>query len=54
MLRDKMMLVVATPRSGCPEDSSKIEPTAAIAAIQQPANNKLLNGVPTIFLVNPI
>ena len=40
-----MMLVIWTPSSGSPEDSSKIEPTAAIAAMQDIPKNRPLLGV---------
>ena len=40
-----MILVVKLPKSGVPEASSKIEPTEAIALIQQPPKNKPLLGV---------
>jgi hypothetical protein len=41
----KIIAVICTPKSGCPELSSKIEPTAAIAVIQDPPRNKPLFGV---------
>jgi hypothetical protein len=41
----KMMPVVCIPKSGCPEVSSKTEPTDAIAVMQEPARNKPLFGV---------
>jgi len=41
----KIILVVETPRSGVPEESSKIQPVAAIAAIQHRAKSKPLLGV---------
>jgi hypothetical protein len=50
MLRSKITVVTVPPSSGCPEDSSKIEPTAAIPAIHEPPKNKALFGVPTIFV----
>ncbi|MFM6452168.1 MAG: hypothetical protein ACKPH7_10205, partial [Planktothrix sp.] len=40
-------LVVKLPSCGSPEESSKTEPTAAIAAIQDPNNKTMLFGVPT-------
>jgi hypothetical protein len=45
MLAAKMILVVIFPSSGFPEDNSKIDPTAAIAVIQQRAKNTPLLGV---------
>jgi hypothetical protein len=45
MLKARIMAVVCTPKSGCPELSSKIEPTDAIAVIQEPPKNKPLFGV---------
>jgi hypothetical protein len=45
MLNVKIIAVVWTPKSGCPELSSKIDPTAAIALIQEPIRNKPLFGV---------
>lgn len=45
MLNAKIIAVVCIPKSGFPEDSSKTEPTAAIAVIQQPAKNSPLFGV---------
>jgi hypothetical protein len=41
----KIMLVVKAPSWGVPEDSSNTEPTAAIAATQEPPNNTPLFGV---------
>ena len=43
-----MIPVVKFPSSGVPEESSKIEPTPAIAAMQQPNNNTPLFGVTLI------
>lgn len=40
-----MMLVVDVPKSGLPDDSSKTEPTAAIAATQEPSRKIPLLGV---------
>ncbi len=48
-LTTKMTVVGNTPKSGCPEDSSKMHPTAAIAKMQEPAKNKPLFGVSTCF-----
>lgn len=45
MLLAKIIPVVRVPSSGSPEDNSKIEPTAAIAAMQEPANKAPLLGV---------
>jgi hypothetical protein len=45
MLKAKIMAVVCTPKSGCPELSSKTEPTAAIAATQELAKKNPLFGV---------
>lgn len=45
MLKARIMAVVWTPKSGCPELSSKTEPTAAIAVKQDPPKNKPLFGV---------
>jgi hypothetical protein len=39
------MLVTKLPSWGWPEESSKIEPTAAIAAMQEPAKSTPLFGV---------
>jgi hypothetical protein len=41
----RMTLVVACPNSGNPELSSKIEPTAAIAAMEEPNKKIPLFGV---------
>ena len=49
-----MIPVVKFPSSGVPEESSKIEPTPAIAAMQQPNNNTPLFGVTLIAPVNKI
>lgn len=45
MLTPKIIPVVKFPSSGLPEDSSNTEPTAAIAATQDPARNTPLFGV---------
>lgn len=45
ILRAKMIAVFWVPKSGCPDVSSKTEPTAAIAVMHDPANNKPLFGV---------
>jgi hypothetical protein len=45
-----MALVVVFPKSGVPEESSKIEPTAAMALRQEPNKNTPLLGV---TMVNP-
>jgi hypothetical protein len=45
-----MAVVTPVPQSGVPEDSSKIEPTAAIAATQEPAKNSPLLGVTKVLL----
>jgi hypothetical protein len=45
VLNPKMTLVVSVPKSGLPEVSSKIEPTAAIAATHEPSNSAPLFGV---------
>lgn len=52
MLIPRIIAVFCVPKSGCPEDSSKIEPTAAIAAIQEPSKNKPLIGV-IVFISFP-
>jgi hypothetical protein len=41
----RIALVVVFPKSGVPEESSKIEPTAAIALRQDPNKNTPLLGV---------
>jgi len=41
----RIIAVTWLPKSGSPEESSKIEPTAAIAAIHEQARNKPLLGV---------
>ena len=46
--------VVTLPKSGVPDDSSKIEPTAAIAVMQEPNNNMPLFGVKGINPPNRI
>lgn len=43
------MAVVKVPKSGFPEESSKIEPTAAIPATQEPSKYTALFGVPLII-----
>jgi hypothetical protein len=45
MLKARIMAVVWTPKSGCPELSSNTEPTAAIAVTQELPKNKPLFGV---------
>jgi hypothetical protein len=45
ILSPRIIAVFWTPRSGCPEVISKMEPTAAIAVIQEQAKNKPLLGV---------
>jgi hypothetical protein len=45
MLNPRIMAVTWTPKSGCPEPSSKIEPTAAIAVTHEPPRNNPLFGV---------
>lgn len=45
MLNAKIIAVTWTPKSGCPELSSKTEPTAAIAVTQELPRNKPLFGV---------
>lgn len=45
MLIPKIIAVFCIPKSGCPDESSNIEPTAAIAAMQEPSKNKPLIGV---------
>jgi hypothetical protein len=45
MLIARIIAVIWTPKSGCPELSSKTEPTAAIALTQEPPRNKPLFGV---------
>lgn len=47
------MLVGRLPQSGWPEESSKMEPTAAIAATQEPNRNNPLFGVHTVFSLYP-
>jgi hypothetical protein len=44
-LAARIAVVKLAPNSGLPELSSKIEPTAAIAATQEPARNRPLRGV---------
>lgn len=50
MLSAKIMVVSSPPNSGSPEDSSKIEPTAAIAAMQDRAKNNPLLGVNILII----
>jgi hypothetical protein len=45
MLAARIAPVVTIPKSGCPEDSSNTQPTAAIAATQEPASKTPLFGV---------
>ena len=45
ILAAKMEPVVRVPSSGTPDDSSKTEPTPAIAVIQELSNNTPLLGV---------
>jgi hypothetical protein len=45
MLRARIVPVIGVPYCGVPEDNSKIEPTAAIAATQEQASKKPLFGV---------
>lgn len=45
MLRAKISVVVVLPSSGCPEESSNTEPTAAIAVIQHKTKQIPLFGV---------
>jgi hypothetical protein len=45
MLAARIIPVVSVPNCGFPEDSSKIEPTAAIAATQELIKNRPLFGV---------
>ncbi len=45
MLPPKMIPVVRLPSSGVPDDNSKIDPIAAIAAMQEPARKTPLFGV---------
>ncbi|MBF2006567.1 hypothetical protein PCC6912_39010 [Chlorogloeopsis fritschii PCC 6912] len=52
MLNAKIIAVVWLPKSGCPEVSSKTEPTAAIAAMHEQARNKPLFGV-IVFTSTP-
>ncbi len=47
----KMMAVAWLPNSAFPEVSSKIEPTAAMAQMQEPIRNKPLLGV-NVFTAN--
>jgi hypothetical protein len=45
MVRVRIIPVIKAPSWGVPDDSSKTEPTAAIAATQEPPNNTPLFGV---------
>ncbi len=47
-----MILVVVLPSSGCPEVSSKIDPTAAIAVMQHKSKQMPLLGVIGVTLTN--
>jgi hypothetical protein len=49
MLSARITLVGKDPNWGVPDESSKIEPTAAIAAIDDTPSNKPLLGV-TVYL----
>jgi hypothetical protein len=53
MLSPKIVAVVAVPYCGIPEDSSKIEPTAAIVKMQQIISKMPDFGVPTIVQIVP-
>lgn len=50
-LSAKIIPVLRTPKSGVPDESSKMEPTAAIAATQDPARRMPLLGV--MIIVTP-
>jgi len=50
MLTAKIVPVISPPNSGSPEASSKMEPTAAIAAMQDTAKNNPLLGVNIIII----
>jgi hypothetical protein len=52
ILPARIIPVVTFPHSGIPDESSKIEPTAAIAVIQDPSNNTPLFGVTIDLLLN--
>ena len=59
ILNPKIIEVIWTPKSGCPELSSKIEPTAAIAVTQEEPRKKPLFGVKyttnhPMLLVSPL
>jgi hypothetical protein len=45
ILAARMEPVIIVPSSGTPDESSKTEPTPAIAVIQEPSNNTPLLGV---------
>jgi hypothetical protein len=49
----KMMPVACIPKLGCPEVSSKTEPTDAIAVMHEPARNKPLFGVNVYTVMIP-
>jgi hypothetical protein len=44
-LANKMAVVVVLPNSGCPDDNSNTQPTAAIAAMQERSRSIPLLGV---------
>ena len=45
ILPNKMAVVVVLPNSGCPDDSSNTQPTAAIADTQERSRRIPLSGV---------
>ena len=49
-LMAKIIAVLVCPNSGIPDDSSKIQPTEAIAAIQETSSKTLL--LPVIYMIN--
>ena len=53
MLIPKIIAVFCIPKSGCPDESSKIQPTAEMAAIQEPNKNKPLSGVIVFISIYP-
>lgn len=53
MLIPNIIAVFCIPKSGCPEVSSNIEPTAAIAAMQEPSKNKPAIGVIVFMSIYP-
>ena len=53
MLIPKMIEVFCIPKSGCPDESSKTQPTAEIAAMQEPSKNKPLSGVIVFISIYP-